>query len=305
MEADPLVALSRRISQLVSERAPHVVRVEGRRRGPGSGVVWSADGLVLTAHHVVERDEELEVGLPSGESAAAELVGRDPTTDLALLRIRAGGLAAAPWSDEVPAAGDLVLALSRPGRSPRVSLGTIARTAGEFRCDGGGRVDRWIEASLDLAPGLSGSLVLGASGAPVGVASAGVVRGAILVVPPATLRRVVGSLLAHGAVRRGFLGVTTLPVRLPSAAAGRAGQPGGLLVSAVEEGSPADRAGLLLGDALLALGGAPVTHAGDLLPLLEEERIGQPLPVRLLRAGEVRELAVTVGVRGERGGRRP
>ena len=308
MEADPLVALSRRISQLVSERAPHVVRVEGRRRGPGSGVVWSADGLVLTAHHVVERDEELEVGLPSGESVAAELVGRDPTTDLALLRIRAGGLAAAPWSDEVPAAGDLVLALSRPGRSPRVSLGTIARTAGEFRCDGGGRVDRWIEASLDLAPGLSGSLVLGASGAPVGVASAGVVRGALLVVPPATLRRVVGSLLAHGAVRRGFLGVTTLPVRLPSAAAGRAGQPGGLLVSAVEEGSPADRAGLLLGDALLALGGAPVTHAGDLLPLLEEERIGQPLPIRLLRAGEVRELTVTVGVRGERsspGGRRP
>ena len=308
MEADPLVALSRRISQLVSERAPHVVRVEGRRRGPGSGVVWSADGLVLTAHHVVERDEELEVGLPSGESAAAELVGRDPTTDLALLRIRAGGLAAAPWSDEVPAAGDLVLALTRPGRSPRVSLGTIARTAGEFRCDGGGRVDRWIEASLDLAPGLSGSLVLGASGAPVGVASAGVVRGAVLVVPPATLRRVVGSLLAHGAVRRGFLGVTTLPVRLPTAAAGRAGQPGGLLVSAVEEGSPADRAGLLLGDALLALGGAPVTHAGDLLPLLEEERIGQPLPIRLLRAGEVRELTVTVGVRGERsspGGRRP
>jgi len=118
---------------------------------------------------------------------------------------------------------------------------------------------------------------------------------------------VVGSLLAHGAVRRGFLGVTTLPVRLPTAAAGRAGQPGGLLVSAVEEGSPADRAGLLLGDALLALGGAPVTHAGDLLPLLEEERIGQPLPVRLLRAGEVRELTVTVGVRGERSspGRRP
>jgi S1-C subfamily serine protease len=309
MEPDPLVTLSRRISQLVAERAPHVVRVDGRRRGPASGVVWSADGLVLTAHHVVERDEELEVGLPSGETVAAELVGRDPSTDLALLRIRAAGLAAAPWSDDAPAPGDLILSLSRPGRSPRASLGTIARAAGEFRVDGGGRLDRWIEASLDLAPGLSGSLVLGAAGQPVGLASAGVVRGAVLVVPPATLRRVAGSLLAHGAVRRGYLGVTTLPVRLPTAAAGRAGQPGGLLVSAVEEGSPADRGGLLLGDALLALGGAPVTHAGDLLPLLEEERIGQPLPVRLLRAGEVRELTVTVGVRGERSsapaGRRP
>jgi S1-C subfamily serine protease len=302
MEADPLVALSRRIAQLTAERAQHVVRVDGRRRGPGSGIVWSADGLVLTAHHVVERDEELEVGLPSGETASAELVGRDPTTDLALLRIDARGLAAAPWSDEAPAPGDLVLAVSRPGRSPRASLGTIARTAGEYRSDGGGRVDRWTEVALDLAPGLSGSLVVGAAGVPVGMASAGVVRGAILVVPPATLRRVAGSLLAHGAVRRGFLGVTTLPVRLPPAAAAGAGQPGALLVSSVEADSPADRGGLLLGDALLALGGAPVTHAGDLLPLLEEERIGQPLAIRLLRAGEVRELTVTVGVRGERRG---
>lgn len=304
MEADPLVALSRRISQLTAERSPHVVRVEGRRRGPASGVVWSADGLVLTAHHVVERDEELEVGLPAGETVAAGLVGRDPTTDLALLRVEATGLAAAPWTEEAPAAGDLLLTLSRPGRSPRAALGVVARAAGEFRCDGGGRVDRWIEASLDLAPGLSGSLVVGAAGAAVGLASAGVVRGAVLVVPPATLRRVAGALLAHGAVRRGYLGVTTLPVRIPAAAAGRAGQPGALLVSAVEEGSPAERAGLLLGDALLALGGAPVRHAGDLLPLLEEERIGQPLAVRLLRGGEVREVTVTIGVRGERG-RRP
>lgn len=305
MEADPLSALSRRTAALFAERAHHVVRVEGRRRGPASGVVWSSDGLVVTAHHVLERDEELEVGLPSGETVAAELVGRDPSTDLALLRVSAAGLAPAPWGDETPAAGELVLALSRPGRSPRASLGAVARTAGEFRAAGGGRVDRWLEVSVDVAPGLSGSLVVGASGGPVGIASAGLVRGAVLVVPPPTLRRVAGALLAHGAVRRGFLGVTTLPVRLPPATAARAGQDAALLVSAVEPGSPADRAGLLLGDALLALGGAPVAHAGDLLPLLEEERIGQALPVRLVRAGEVRELPVTVGVRGERAGGRP
>jgi S1-C subfamily serine protease len=305
METDPLVALSGRIAALAAERAPHVVRVDARRRGPASGVVWSSDGLVLTAHHVVERDDELEVGLASGETVAAELVGRDPTTDLALLRASATGLPAAPWSDDAPSAGEVVVALSRPGRSPRVSLGHVARTSGEFRAAGGGRIDRWVEASVDVAPGLSGSLVVGASGAPIGLASAGLVRGAILVVPPSTLRRVTGALLSHGGVRRGFLGVTTLPVRLPAAAAGRAGQDCALLVSAVEPGSPAERAGLLLGDALLALGGAPVAHAGDLLPLLEEERIGQALAVRLVRAGEVRELAVTVGARGERGGGRP
>lgn len=306
MEADPLTALSRRIAALAAEAAPHVVRVDGRRRAPASGVVWSSDGLVLAAHHAVERDEELTVGLPSGETVPAELVGRDPSTDLALLRAAATGLAAAPWSDEAPATGELALSLSRPGRAARASLGLVARTAGEFRGAGGGRIDRWIELSVELAPGLSGSLVVGPAGRPVGVASAGLARGTVLAVPPATLRRVAGALLAHGGVRRGFLGVTTLPVRLPAGPAGRAGQEHALLVSSVEDGSPADRAGLLLGDALLSLGGAPLAHAGDLLPLLEEERIGQAVPVRLVRAGEVRELPVTVGLRGApAGGGRP
>src|SRR5512138_1315203 len=100
MEPDLLSALSRRTAALTSSAAAHVVRVDGRRRGPASGVVWSSDGLVVTAHHVVERDEELEVGLPSGETVPAELVGRDPTTDLALLRASASGLAAAAWTDE-------------------------------------------------------------------------------------------------------------------------------------------------------------------------------------------------------------
>jgi S1-C subfamily serine protease len=305
MDADPLVTLARRTAALVAERSPHVVRVEGRHRGPGSGVVWSGDGLVVTANHVLEREEELEVGLPDGGSVPAEIVGRDPSTDLALLKLAATGLAPAPWSDEAPAPGEVVLALSRPGKSPRAALGILARAAGEFRAAGGGRIDRWLETSLELAPGLSGGLAVAASGAAAGLVTAGLVRGAVLVVPPSTLRRVTSALVAHGGVRRGFLGVATFPVRLGAAAAARAGQPGALLVSAVVEGSPADRAGLLLGDALLSLDGAPVRHAGDLLPLLEEERIGQPLPVRLLRAGEVREVPVTVGARAEHGGRRP
>jgi S1-C subfamily serine protease len=115
---------------------------------------------------------------------------------------------------------------------------------------------------------------------------------------------VVGALAAHGAVRRGYLGVATFPVRLGALAA-RCGQPHGLLVSAVEPESPAERGGLVIGDALLALGGAPVSEPGDLLPLLEEDRIGQPLVARIVRGGEPRELTLTVGARGERAGRRP
>lgn len=301
MDTDLLAALSRRTAAVVSATGAHVVRVDGRARGPSTGVVWSSDGLVVAANHAVERDEELEVGLPSGETVPAELVGRDPSTDLALLRAAASGLAAAEWSDAAPAAGELVLALSRPGVRPRAALGLVARTAGEFRAAGGGRVDAWIEASVEVAPGLAGALVVGATGAPIGALGTGVVRGALLVLPPATLRRVTGALLAHGAVRRGYLGVTTLPVRLPPSAAAQAGQAHALLVSAVEDGSPAHRAGLLLGDALVSVAGAPLAHAGDLLPLLEEDRIGQALPVRLVRSGELRELPVTVGTRGAGG----
>jgi S1-C subfamily serine protease len=131
MEADALATLSSRIAALVAERSAHVVRVDGRRRGPASGVVWSADGLVVTSSHAVERDEELEVGLPSGDSAEAELVGRDPTTDLAVVRVRATGLSAVEWAGATPAAGEIVLALSRPGRSPRAAIALLARAAGE------------------------------------------------------------------------------------------------------------------------------------------------------------------------------
>jgi S1-C subfamily serine protease len=301
MEADALAAVSRRIAALVAERSPHVVRVDGRHRGPASGVVWSADGLVLAAHHALERDEEVEIGLPGGETTAAEIVGRDPTTDLALLRAGATGLAGVEWADADPAVGEILLALSRPGRSPRAALGVLARAAGEFRGAGGGRIDRYLETSLEPRPGLSGSLVVSAAGAAVGLATSGLVRGAVTVIPPSTLRRVVRALAAHGGVRRGFLGVTTFPVRLPPALSAPAGQEGALLVSAVEPESPAARAGLLLGDALLSLGGVRVSEPGDLLPLLEEERIGEAVPLRIVRAGEVRELGVTVGARGERG----
>ncbi len=305
METDVLRDLSSRTTALVAVASAHVVRVEGRHRGPASGVVWSADGVVVTASHALERDEEIGVALPSGQEAQAEVLGRDPTTDLAAIRVRAQDLPPASFGEaEGLAAGALVLAVSRPGRSPRASLGIVARAAGEWRAPTGGRVDRYLETTLDLHPGLSGALALGADGAALGIATAGLLRGTAMIVPASTLRRVVKSLLAHGGVRRGYLGVAMVPVRLPAALAEAAGQAEALLVSAVEPESPAARAGLLLGDALLALGGARLAEPSDLLPALEEERIGQPLTVRLVRAGEVREVTVTLGARGERG-RRP
>jgi S1-C subfamily serine protease len=301
MERDVLVDLSKRTADLVATASAHVVRVEGRRRGAASGVVWSQDGVVVTANHALERDEGIEVFLPSEQEVRGEVLGRDPTTDLAVVRAGASGLSAAAFAEtDALAAGELVLAISRPGRSARAGLGLLARSAGEWRTPAGGRVDRFLETTLDLHPGLSGALALRADGAAIGIATAGLVRGAAMILPAATLRRVVKSLLAHGGVRRGYIGVAMVPVRLPAALAGGAGQAEALLVSSVEPDSPAARAGLLLGDALLSIGGRSVTDPSDVLPVLEEERIGDAVAVRVVRAGEVREATVTIGAR-ERG----
>ncbi|WP_242372891.1 MULTISPECIES: S1C family serine protease [Anaeromyxobacter] len=298
MEAHTLSALSDELTALVRLAQEHVVRVEGRRGRAASGVAWSADGIVVTAHHVLDRDEEIDVGLPSGETAVAEVVGRDPTTDLAALRLRGGGIAPAPWTDAPLAAGSLVLGVTRPGKSPRVGLGLVARAAGEYRGGRGGRIDRFLETTLALHPGVSGGLAVSAGGAPLGLLSAGLVRGSAMIVPPATLRRVVKSLLAHGEVRRGYLGLATMPVPLPAPLRAATGEHVALLVTRVEPESPAERAGILLGDALLSFGGDTLQDPSELLGLLAEDRIGDAVPMKLLRAGEVRDVTVTVGARG-------
>lgn len=297
---DLLAGFSAQLTALAAEGAAHVVRVDGRRRAPASGVVWSADGVVVTSHHILERDEDVRVGLPSGEEVPAEVLGRDPSTDLAALRIRAADLAPAAWSEEPVQAGALAFGVSRPGRSARVSAGVVARAAGEYRARRGGRIDRWLETTLDLHPGFSGGLVLGTDGAAVGLTTAGLVRGAAMAVPPATLRRVVKSLLTHGEVRRGYLGLATHPVPLPPEVRARTGEELALLVSRVEPDSPAARAGILLGDALLSFGGEALQDPGELLGLLAEDRIGDTVSMKLLRGGEVKEIQVTVGARERR-----
>ncbi|ABS25122.1 S1C family serine protease [Anaeromyxobacter sp. Fw109-5] len=298
MEPVTLSALSDELSALVRAAEAHVVRVEGRRGRAASGVAWSADGIVVTAHHVLDRDEEIDVGLPSGERAVAAVVGRDPTTDVAALRVRGAGLSPAAWSDAALAPGALVVGVTRPGKSPRAELAVLARAAGEYRGGRGGRVDRFLETTLPLHPGVSGGLAVSAKGAPLGLLSSGLVRGSAMILPPETLRRVVKSLLAHGEVRRGYLGLATLPVSLPAPLRAATGEHVALLVTRVEPESPAARAGILLGDALLSFGGDTLQDPSELLALLAEDRIGDAVPMKVLRAGEVRDVTVTVGARG-------
>ncbi len=290
------MGLSDRLADLAARAERSVVRVDGRR-APASGVVWSS-GVVVTAHHNLERDE-VSVGFADGRTAAAQVAGRDPATDLAALKVDTADVPNPDWADPTGLrAGQLLAAVTRPGHAPRVSLGVLSRVADSWRAPTGGKLDRYLEADVPLHPGFSGGLAVDMAGRGAGMLSAGLLRGTALVVPRPTLERVVAQLLAHGGIKRGFLGIASLPVRLPQAAERLAGQAGALLVSAVEPGSPADRAGLLLGDALLSLDGHALSYVGDLLPLLDAERIGRPVEARLLRAGELKQLAVEVGARG-------
>lgn len=298
---DALQTLSQSLASAVERAGQSVVRVEGRRATPGSGLVWSADGVIVTAEHILERDEEIRVGLSDGRVVNATVIGRDPTTDVAVLRAEASGLTPVSWGTlDGAGVGQLVLALSRPGRSVRARLGIVSALgpAGEaWRTRAGAEVDRYLESDVDVTWGFSGGALLGTEGTVLGMNTAGLMRGAALTIPFRTLERVVGQLQAEGKIRRGFLGIGSHPVRLPAALRERLGQRIGLIVIAVEPGSPAEKSGLVLGDVLLTVESAAVRGPHDIAARLGPEAVGKPLALRLLRGGVAQDITVTVGER--------
>lgn len=293
-----LQSLSDELVATVEAASPAIVRVEGRRRMPASGIVWSADGVILTAHHVVTRDDTIRVGLSGEESIPAEFVGRDPTTDLAVLRVEAGDLTPAQWaaSDDLQT-GQLVLAMGRPGRTVQATLGVVSAVGNSWRTHGGGQIDRYVQTDVVMYPGFSGGPLVGAGGAFLGLNTSALLRGVSITVPANTLSAVVESLLAHGSVRRGYLGVGAQPVRLPDDLAEELKQETALLLVNVEPESPAAASGLLMGDTIVTFDGEPVRHMDDLHALLSGERIGRAVAVQIIRGGEHREIEVTLGAR--------
>jgi len=290
--------LSDALAETVATASPGVVRIEGRDRVPASGIVWSADGVIVTAHHVVERDENIGVGLPDGQTVPATLAGRDPTTDLAVLRIQNPELMPAAWAEpDGLRVGHLVLALGRPGEVIRATLGIVSALGEGWRTPVGGRVDRYLQTDVAMYPGFSGGPLIDVTGQVLGVNTSALLRGISLTVPTPTVRRVVDTLLTQGRIRRGYLGVGAQPVRLPEALGQQLGQETGLLLFSVDAGSPAEQSGLLLGDTLVALDGELLRHLDDLLAVLTSDRVNTGVPVRLVRGGQVQDLTVTIGER--------
>lgn len=290
--------LSAAMAAMVDLAGGSMVRVEGRRGRPASGIVWSADGEIVTASHVVRSEEGLIVGLPGGDRVEARLVGRDPAADTAVLRTSATGLKAPAWLPIGEArVGHLVLALGRPGKTVQATLGVISALGGEWRTPEGSLIERYLQTDVVMYPGFSGGPLVGADGRVIGLNTSGLARGVSLALPAATLQRVVPMLLAHGHVRRGYLGIGAQPVRLPEDIAGQLGQETGVLLMSVEPGGPAASAGMTLGDTLVGLEGAPIRHMDDLLAALGGDRIGQPLAAQVLRGGKLQEMRVTAGER--------
>jgi S1-C subfamily serine protease len=296
--AEVLSSLSDALAGAVETAGKSVVRVEGRRRQSASGIVWSADGLVVTANHVVTRDEDIRVGLPNGETSDATVVGRDPTTDIALLRTAGGKLTAANWAKAADVrVGHLVLAVGRPETTMQATLGVISALGNAWRTAGGGMVDQYIQTDVVMYPGFSGGPLVDVSGGIVGLNSSALARGVSLTLPAATISSVVETLATHGRIRRGYLGIGAQPVRLPETLTEQLGQEIGLLIVSVEAETPAASAGLVLGDTLLALDGQKVGHIEELMALLTGDRVGQQVSAKILRGGEVREMKVTIGER--------
>jgi serine protease DegQ len=288
---------SNALADAVDRVSASVVRVETGRRRPATGLVWSTDGLIVTTAHSLEREEGLEVVLESGETRAATLVGADAASDIALLRSEGATL---PTPERAPTdsirRGQLVLALSRPGRTVRSSLGVVSALADEWRAPGGGKIERYIQTDVAVEPGFSGGPLVDASGRLIGLNSAGLLRSTALTLSVVTLERVVGALLSHGRIQRGYLGVSSTPARLPQALADSAGQRVGLVLTGLQPGGPAEHAGFVLGDVLLSLDGERLESIGDLQAALED-RAARSVPARVLRAGVERELAVTPSAR--------
>ena len=297
-----LSQFSDQLANVVERAARSIVTVAARPRQTATGILWRAEQetIILTADHVIEREEDITITLPDKREVKAQLIGRDPSTDLAALRLSEADLGTenvAAETSEGVRVGHLVLAIGRPSSDgPRVSFGAVSSIDGPRRGWQGNEMEGVIYADVTLYPGFSGGPLVDLSGKVVGLNSSQLTRVNSSALPVVTLRRVANTLLAHGRVRRGYLGIGSQQVPFPAALAQKAGiaQQSALLIVTVEPGSPAEKAGLLIGDLLVSLGGQPTTDGATLRSQLGDDRLGQALQAKIFRGGEPRDISITI-----------
>src|SRR5882672_9568979 len=295
-----LVELSSQLAAAVETAGNSVVAIHARRRIPSSGIVWR-DGVIVSASHTVKRDDEAPVTLPGGETATATIIGRDAATDLIALRVEGAKSQVAPRANaDALRVGSLVLAVGRPGRDVAASFGIISAIAEGWRTWQGARVDRVLRLDLAVYDGFSGGPLVDASGALLGLNNSALARGTPMALPVKAVDRVVDELLESGHVRRPFIGVAVQPVALSASLVKQhqLGHDSGLLIVSIADASPADKAGVLLGDVLLEANGQSIGRPDDLLDALSSVEDGGAVTLKLLRGGTIKTVSVTPADRG-------
>ncbi len=298
MSNDSLASLSNQLADAVAAAAPSIVQVQGRRR-PASGLVY-ADSVVVTTVRALGREDGLHVRRHDGQTLDAELAGWDPTTGLAVLRV--AGLNAPPIR---PAGGEarvghLALAVARSwSNAVTASAGIVAVIGGPLLTGRRRAIDQVIRTTAPMHDGFAGGAFLDTSGGLIGIATAAAIRGLGVVIPAAITWKTAATVLEHGRLKRGYLGIAGQPVTLPEPqqAARGLGEREALLVVSVTSGSPAAAAGVLIGDVILELDDQPIGSPEDLLDLLVGDRVGRQVTLRVLRGGASTRLTVTVGER--------
>jgi len=297
-EPDVLSALSNQMADAVERVRPALVLVNGRQRQSASGIVFAAEHI-LTADHVIEREEDLTIETDDGRSLPAQLAGRDPVSDLALLKVADLALDPATPSNQAARVGQIVLAVGRPSSNgPMASLGIVSAVGGPLRTSRGTLLEQFIQIDATPYPGFSGGPLIDPVGAVIGILTTGLVNGIPLVVPAAAAWRTAETLAQQGHIKRGYLGISSQPVELPAAQRGGPAQESGLLIVRVEPDSPAARAGLLLGDIIVNIDGKPVADTDDLQAHLAGDRVGTTVAVEVIRGGVPQTLSLTIGQRG-------
>lgn len=296
-----LEQLSNDLAVAVDGASQAVVAIHARRRIPSTGIIWEK-GLIVAADHTVQKEDDIDVTLADGTSARARVTGRDRSTDICTLSLESDR---APGSiDTTPLrVGQLTLAVGRPGSHATATLGVISAVGPEWRTGRGGRIDQFIRLDMAVYDGFSGSPLVTAAGKIAGVCTSALTRGGALAIPATTVERVVATLRANGGTTsRGFLGINTQVVPLPEsirariapALASKQVSHAGLMIVAVQDGSPADRAGLLIGDLLVGLDEHPMEDPRDVFAVLGPDTIGRELAADIIRAGQPITLGITV-----------
>jgi S1-C subfamily serine protease len=296
MAGSTLTSFSNDLAQVVENASRFTVTVNARRRIPATGILYTNE-LVLTADHVIERDEDITIGFENGKETHASIAGRDPARDIALLRLSQPAEVTAKKAASPARVGHLVVALGRPGSGGiEASMGMVNALGGPVRIGHGSVLEQYIQTDAYPYPGFSGGPLVNLEGEVLGLNTSGLASGSLIAIPVADAYEAASSLASHGKIRRGYLGIRSQPVHLAPAQSAITGrqQSTGLLIVSVDENSPAAEASLMTGDILVGVNQQPVTEHEQLQTFLGSDSVGATLPFDLLRGPTLTQVAVKI-----------